>query len=400
MSGEKSQFTRLVELGFRVAAHWKRMTLFALIVGVVLGLAAYYVPPPSYTCEVLVYLQPQPWSGETAGRIDLEQEIVFTPKPFSAYLSRPPEAKDYVQIMTSDGVLGDVLDRFVERHGDDYREKEIPTRQRLRRTISAYAPTVLRTPTQVEHTPTIYLSTKAPKPEMAYQLMVIYLEVVEEWTRELTYAERAKKAFASVEAEYNRLLGELDALDAERIALARENAEKLEAVQHEWSRKAAEYEAETERLALEVMREWSERIAAAPEGVAREAAREERDQAIEALRAERRYGLEDILRAGEGAYSALRRECEIAEQKLERRYRMELEITQNVAAALTRAAPVIAEEFEEIVVMNEPRMPEKPEKPSVVLFVAGGVVLCGLASLAYVIGKVLVGDVRASLDRA
>jgi uncharacterized protein involved in exopolysaccharide biosynthesis len=220
-----NQVTDWLHLTARTAAYWKRIVAAAVLVAVLLTLAAAFLMRPVYVSEVYALLQPQERSDALAGKLDLDEEIVFSPRPPENFIPRPPDVVDVERIAKSQAVLEMVAARYHEQHPD---ARSFSVKQ-LGDLLSVESRLILKTPYHVEYSPVLMFQSRTATEDAARPLLQLWTEALQETLGPATLNQRLEAAFRAVGEEYERRLETLAALDEETAALQREGDPATEA---------------------------------------------------------------------------------------------------------------------------------------------------------------------------
>jgi hypothetical protein len=236
----------------------------------------------------------------------------------------------------TDPILAEVQRIFIERHGADYPPMKHPNRRQMIKWMSAKARVSFKSTMAVEYNPSLFLQVNAPDPGIAHQLMVIWVEVVEEKFRSLLFSSNMQRVYELADAEYQEQLAKLEQLDHEQLALQeRQITERLD-LEEEWAVRMADTEADLDPntppdLASRLRIESLQRRA---------------DAALEALEARQRAEQTQFARS----IRSLERQVE------------------DMGASRAQASLVVARQTEEFSVLSEPTVPEVLPGPPLHLF--------------------------------
>ena len=322
MPEEKSQARILLELIPKIVPYWKVILIVSLILGGAAGFFIHQRFEMSYTSEVVMLVRAQPTLEEAAGQVQLKDKVVL---PLASIVPGRLTVEDYVMIWESDAVMGIVLQEFRSRYAAQYPGDELPNRRALKKMLRATSHVMLKTPYDVKYFPTIMLTAEAYSPEMARDLLALWVEIGKQQTADLTYSAQIRKSYEAVETQYQEGLEKLRAKNLERQQLRQENSRALAALGPE----------QTPRREL------------------------------------------------------LEYQCQRAEELLDMDYECQVTTLQDIATSRHQANLAVAQAVEELEVLSEPPLPEPREKPPLVVFLLGGflvilvcmVVLCTIHAI-------------------
>jgi hypothetical protein len=187
-----------MHLALRVSARWRRLVFGAFLLGAAGTVLTLVLSRPVYVAEAFAVLHPQEQSDELAGKLDLDEEIVFAPRPLENYMARPVDVVDIQRLARSQQVLESTASRYAEALPE---RSPLATRQ-LASMLSVETRLVLKTPYQVRYSPLLTFRARAADEEIAREVLAAWASAVETAVLPVTLGARLQRAFEAVEQEY------------------------------------------------------------------------------------------------------------------------------------------------------------------------------------------------------